>query len=63
MSVTTVDFVEVNQQHIQRHTPNHVVLDAWILGFGGFNMTVGKRHLIMKAGTDNDLTLLGANKI
>ena len=58
---TVVDKVSANQTHNQLHVPktkNYTAIDAWIPGFGAFQVTVGRRHEI-KGNARNDLALLG----
>jgi len=46
-SKTVVNNVEPNQIHHQLYVPkttNYTAIDAYIPGFGAFQMTVGKRH-------------------
>ena len=55
------DRVEEGQTPNQLYVPktsNYTAIDAWMPGFGGFQMTVGKRHEI-KGGADLDLGMLG----
>jgi hypothetical protein len=61
---TVVDKVEPNQTRNQLHVPktsNYAAIDAWIPGFGAFQMTVGKKHEI-KGGAEKDLAMLGGAK-
>ena len=58
-----VEGVEANQNPNQLHLPrskNYTAIDAWIPGFGAFQITVGKNHEIKSAAKD-DLEKLGEN--
>ncbi|KAG2766144.1 hypothetical protein Pcac1_g22488 [Phytophthora cactorum] len=58
-----VERVEVGQLANQLYVPrtsNYTAIDAWMPHFGGFQITVGKKHDI-KGGAADDLAKLGPN--
>jgi len=60
--VQSVDKVDINQEVNQLHIPkasNYASIDAWMPGFGAFQITVSMAHDI-KNGVTDDLAKLGA---